>query len=124
VYLADPSVSRGNPARDRLRIAVAIARDAGRLQVMHALNTYLLERTASSARWWYSWKVQACRSDLEEIRLLSNLETQQHKLLQIVLFGSPNSMKTCASRKYGSCASASPTASPCSRSTKTTSRPI
>jgi septal ring-binding cell division protein DamX len=28
-------------------------------------------------------------STLEEIRLLSNLETQQHKLLQIVLFGQP-----------------------------------
>ena len=26
---------------------------------------------------------------LEEIRLLSNLETQHHKLLQIVLFGQP-----------------------------------
>ena len=28
-------------------------------------------------------------STLEEIRLLSNLETQHHKLLQIVLFGQP-----------------------------------
>ena len=33
---------------------------------------------------------------LEEIRLLSNLETRHHKLLQIVLFGQPELDATCA----------------------------
>ena len=39
---------------------------------------------------------------LEEIRLLSNLESNRHKLLQIVLFGQPEldehlRCRTCAS---------------------------
>ena len=36
------------------------------------------------------------KASLEEIRLLSNLETDEHKLLQIVLFGQPELEQTLA----------------------------
>ena len=51
---------------------------------------------------------------LEEIRLLSNLETQHHKLLQIVLFGQPELDDNLAQPTSASCASASRTVSRCS----------
>jgi MSHA biogenesis protein MshM len=92
VYLANPSVTP-----DEILHAIAfemhlsIPKDAGRLQVMHALNSYLLERHAQKKQVVvFIEESQAMPiSTLEEVRLLSNLETQQHKLLQIVLFGQP-----------------------------------
>ncbi|MEO8630595.1 MAG: AAA family ATPase, partial [Betaproteobacteria bacterium] len=61
------------------------------LVVMHALNEYLLRRHAEGRQ--VVVFVEESQSmpiaTLEEIRLLSNLETKQHKLLQIVLFGQP-----------------------------------
>ena len=58
---------------------------------MHALNEYLLARHAEGRQ--VVIFVEESQSmpiaTLEEIRLLSNLETKQHKLLQIVLFGQP-----------------------------------
>lgn len=92
VYLANPSVSP-----DEILHAIAfelqlpIAKDAGRLEVKHALNAYLLERHSQQRQ--VVVFVEESQGmpipTLEEIRLLSNLETQQHKLLQIVLFGQP-----------------------------------
>jgi type II secretory pathway predicted ATPase ExeA len=92
VYLANPSVS---PEEIQHAIAfelqLALPRDAGRLEVMHALNEYLLARHAEHRQ--VVVFVEESQSmpiaTLEEIRLLSNLETKQHKLLQIVLFGQP-----------------------------------
>jgi len=92
VYLANPSVS---PEEILLAIAfelqLGVARDAGRLEVMHRLNDYLLGRHAQGKQ--VVLFVEESQSmpipTLEEIRLLSNLETNQHKLLQIVLFGQP-----------------------------------
>ena len=94
VYLANPSVSpRRDPARDRRSsCSCRSPRDAGRLEVMHALQRVSdrAPRRGPAAWWCSSRKRRACRSaTLEEIRLLSNLETKQHKLLQIVLFGQP-----------------------------------
>jgi MSHA biogenesis protein MshM len=92
VYLANPSVSPEEILHAiAFELQLPIAKDAGRLQIMHALNTYLLERHSQQRQ--VVVFVEESQGmpipTLEEVRLLSNLETQQHKLLQIVLFGQP-----------------------------------
>jgi type II secretory pathway predicted ATPase ExeA/septal ring-binding cell division protein DamX len=92
VYLANPSVS---PEEILHAIAselhIAPPRDAGHLEVMQVLNRHLLERHAAGKQ--VVMFVEESQSmpiaTLEEIRLLSNLETAHSKLLQIVLFGQP-----------------------------------
>ena len=92
VYLANPSVSAEEILHAiAFELQLALPRDAGRLEVMHALNEYLLAKHAEHKQ--VVVFVEESQSmpiaTLEEIRLLSNLETKQHKLLQIVLFGQP-----------------------------------
>ena len=92
VYLANPSVSPEEILHAiGFELQLALPRDAGRLEVMHALNEYLLAKHAEHKQ--VVVFVEESQSmpipTLEEIRLLSNLETKQHKLLQIVLFGQP-----------------------------------
>jgi MSHA biogenesis protein MshM len=92
VYLANPSVSPEEILHAiAFELQLALARDAGRLEVMHALNEYLLAKHAEHKQ--VVVFVEESQSmpigTLEEMRLLSNLETKQHKLLQIVLFGQP-----------------------------------
>ncbi len=92
VYLANPSVSPEEILHAiAFELQLPIAKDAGRLEVMHALNAYLLERHSHQRQ--VVVFVEESQGmpipTLEEVRLLSNLETQQHKLLQIVLFGQP-----------------------------------
>ena len=92
VYLANPSVSPEEILHAiAFELQLAPPRDAGRLEVMHALNEYLLAKHAEHKQ--VVVFVEESQSmpiaTLEEIRLLSNLETKQHKLLQIVLFGQP-----------------------------------
>ena len=85
-------LARRDPARHRLRAAACRSvADAGRLVVMHALNDYLLARHAEGRQVvvFVEESQSMPMATLEEIRLLSNLETKQHKLLQIVLFGQP-----------------------------------
>ena len=92
VYLANPSVSP-----DEILHAIAfelqldIARDTSRLAVMHAIQAYLLQRHAEGKRvvLFVEESQGMPIATLEEIRLLSNLETKSDKLLQIVLFGQP-----------------------------------
>ena len=92
VYLANPSVS---PEEILHAIALELhlkpARDASHLEVMQMLNNHLMERHAAGKQ--VVMFVEESQSmpiaTLEEIRLLSNLETSQSKLLQIVLFGQP-----------------------------------
>lgn len=92
VYLANPSVSP-----DEILHAIAfemqlrVPKDASRLEVMHVLNDYLVERHSQQRQVvvFVEESQGMPISTLEEIRLLSNLETQHHKLLQIVLFGQP-----------------------------------
>ena len=92
VYLANPSVSP-----DEILHAIAfemqlrVPKDASRLEVMHVLNDYLVERHGQQRQVvvFVEESQGMPISTLEEIRLLSNLETQHHKLLQIVLFGQP-----------------------------------
>ncbi|HYN26896.1 MAG TPA: AAA family ATPase, partial [Burkholderiales bacterium] len=92
VYLANPSMSPEEILHAiAFELQLPIAKDAGRLEVMHALNAYLLERHAKQRQ--VVVFVEESQGmpipTLEEVRLLSNLETKQHKLLQIVLFGQP-----------------------------------
>jgi MSHA biogenesis protein MshM len=92
VYLANPSVSAEEILHAiAFELQLPIARDARRLVVMHALNEYLLARHAEGRQvvTFVEESQGMPLATLEEIRLLSNLETKQHKLLQIVLFGQP-----------------------------------
>jgi type II secretory pathway predicted ATPase ExeA len=92
VYLANPSVSPEEILHAiAFELQLPLPRDAGRLEVMHALNEYLLARHEEGRQ--VVVFVEESQSmpigTLEEIRLLSNLETRRHKLLQIILFGQP-----------------------------------
>ena len=92
VYLANPSVSPDEILHAiGFELQLPIERNASRLEVMHALNEYLLARHAEGRQVvvFVEESQGMPIATLEEIRLLSNLETRQHKLLQIVLFGQP-----------------------------------
>jgi type II secretory pathway predicted ATPase ExeA len=92
VYLANPSVSPDEILHAiAFEMQLSLPKAAGRLEVMHALNEYLLERYQRNRQVvvFVEESQGMPISTLEEIRLLSNLETRQHKLLQIVLFGQP-----------------------------------
>ena len=92
VYLVNPRVS----PEDILfviahELSLPVSRDASKHAVMHQLHDYLLRRhTENRQVVLFVEEAQGMPLDtLEEIRLLSNLETDQNKLLQIVLFGQP-----------------------------------
>ena len=92
VYLANPSLSPEDTLQAiALEMKLAVEPDANRLQVMHALQERLLQKHAENRQ--VVIFVEEAQSmpiaTLEEIRLLSNLETNRDKLLQIVLFGQP-----------------------------------
>lgn len=92
VYLANPSLSPEDTLHAiALEMKLDVGPDANRLQVMHALQERLLEKHAAGRQ--VVVFVEEAQSmpiaTLEEIRLLSNLETKRDKLLQIVLFGQP-----------------------------------
>jgi MSHA biogenesis protein MshM len=92
VYLANPSVSPEEILHAiALELQLKPPRDAGHLEVMQMLHNHLLERHAQDKQ--VVMFVEESQSmpiaTLEEIRLLSNLETAHSKLLQIVLFGQP-----------------------------------
>lgn len=92
VYLANPSVSPEEILHAiAFEMQLDITRDASRLVVMHAIQDYLLKRHAEGKRVvLFVEESQGMPIEtLEEIRLLSNLETKSDKLLQIVLFGQP-----------------------------------
>lgn len=92
IYIANPSVS----PEDILFVIASelkfdIVRDASKHEVVTMLHNYLLKRHAENKQ--VVLFVEEAQSmpleTLEEIRLLSNLETDRHKLLQIILFGQP-----------------------------------
>ncbi|MEJ2089064.1 MAG: AAA family ATPase, partial [Gammaproteobacteria bacterium] len=92
VYLANPSLSPEDTLHAiALEMKLDVDPEANRLQVMHALQQRLLEKHADNRQ--VVVFVEEAQSmpiaTLEEIRLLSNLETNRDKLLQIVLFGQP-----------------------------------
>ena len=92
VYLANPSVAPGEILHAiAFELHLEVPREAGRLEVLQLLQNHLLERHEQQRQ--VVIFVEEAQSmpleTLEEIRLLSNFETQHHKLLQIVLFGQP-----------------------------------
>ncbi len=92
VYLAHPSVSPEEILHAiAFELQLQVQRDASRMEVMHALYAYLLERHAENKQVviFIEESQNMPIATLEEVRLLSNLETGKHKLLQIVLFGQP-----------------------------------
>ncbi len=92
VYLANPSVGPDEILRAiAFELGLKPVREAGRLEVIKLIHDYLLDRYAQGKQ--VVIFVEESQSmpiaTLEEMRLLSNLETKNHKLLQIVLFGQP-----------------------------------
>jgi len=101
VYIANPSVS----AEDilfviALELSLPVVKDASKHEVMHMLQDYLLQRHMENKQVvLFVEEAQGMPLDtLEEIRLLSNLETDEHKLLQIILFGQPELDQNLAQR--------------------------
>jgi len=89
IYLANPSVTRDEvllTVADELKVDAAAGRATS---VLHALQERLIESFARGRRTVVLIdEAHAMPEDaLEQVRLLSNLETSRHKLLQIVLFG-------------------------------------
>lgn len=99
VYLANPSLSPEHILHAiafELKLPVAAA--DSRLKVLHTLQDYLIRRHTANVRVvCFIEEAQGMPMEtLEEIRLLSNLETQDEKLLQIVMFGQPELDETLA----------------------------
>jgi len=92
VYLANPSLSPSHVLHAiALELKLPLKADANKLAVLHCLQEHLLRLHAAGRRAvLLVEEAQRMPPDtLEEIRLLSNLETRDSKLLQIVLFGQP-----------------------------------
>lgn len=92
VYLANPSLSPDDILQAiALEMNLSVPDTGKRLQVMHALEQRLVEKHAKNRQVVvFIEEAQSMPIEtLEEIRLLSNLETKREKLLQIVLFGQP-----------------------------------
>ncbi|MCF8167941.1 MAG: AAA family ATPase, partial [Rhodoferax sp.] len=101
VYLANPSFSRHE-------ILAVIGRDLGLADLpvatearLAALHAELLRRHACGQR--VLLVIDEAHAmppeSLEEVRLLSNLETGQHKLINIMLFGQPELEEVLADRR-------------------------
>ena len=91
IYLSNPSLSRDEillAIADELKVSVAANRTA---MVLRALQEHLIKVYAEGHQ--VVVLIDEAHAmpleTLEEIRLLSNLESSRHKLLQIVLFGQP-----------------------------------
>ncbi len=91
IYLANPSLSRDEilfAIGDELKLEL----DKGRMtRVLRALQEHLIRLFGEGRRVVVLIDEAHAMPDesLEEIRLLSNLESNRHKLLQMVLFGQP-----------------------------------
>ncbi|HQR03735.1 MAG: AAA family ATPase [Proteobacteria bacterium] len=92
VYLSNPSLSRDDilyAIADEL--AIPLPANTRASTVLRLLQAHLIERYASGQR--VAVLIDEAHAmpaeSLEEIRLLSNLESNRHKLLQLVLFGQP-----------------------------------
>jgi type II secretory pathway predicted ATPase ExeA len=102
VYLANPSLSPENILHAiAFELKLKVTETDNRLKVMNELQHYLVDRHADNRQIVvFVEEAQGMPiATLEEIRLLSNLETTQHKLLQIVLFGQPELDEKIATRE-------------------------
>ena len=92
VYIANPNLSPDNILHVIAHeLHLNVNNSESKLDVMQKLQDYLLRKHADNRQVVvFVEEAQSMPEDtLEEIRLLSNLETDQHKLLQMVLFGQP-----------------------------------
>lgn len=92
VYLGNPSLSPTDILHAiAMEMGLAIPGEATHPQLIQLLHRALLERHARGRQVVvFIEEAQGMPIEtLEEIRLLSNLETSRHKLLQLVLFGQP-----------------------------------
>ena len=92
IYLANPSVAPEDILHAiAFELQLKLPNNADKLKVMQALQSHLLTRhVAGKQVVIFVEEAQGMPlATLEEIRLLSNLETKHDKLLQIVLFGQP-----------------------------------
>lgn len=99
VYIANPNLSPDNILHVIAHeLDLEVKTSESKLEVMQKLQGYLLRKHANSRQVVvFVEEAQSMPVDtLEEIRLLSNLETDQHKLLQMVLFGQPELDDTLA----------------------------
>ncbi len=92
VYIANPSLSPDNILHviaHELKLDVNNA--TSKVDVMQRIQKHLLQKHADNVHVvLFVEEAQSMPTEtLEEIRLLSNLETDQNKLLQMVLFGQP-----------------------------------
>ena len=87
-----------NPSLSAIQLLQAILRDLGlptrsrdRLRLIEQLNAFLLDRAEAGVNVAVIVdEAQNLSAEvMEQVRLLSNLETDQHKLMQIVLAGQP-----------------------------------
>jgi|GEM_PF-174976 len=91
IYLANPSLTRDEILRAIAEdLKIETTGDSARV-LMRELQDHLIASHASGRRVVILIdEAHAMPEDsLEQVRLLSNLETSRHKLLQIVLFGQP-----------------------------------
>jgi len=92
VYLANPALGPDAILHAiAFEMGLADVAGANKLAVLHRVQDHLLAKHAENRRVvMFVEEAQALPlASLEEIRLLSNLETTTDKLLQIVLFGQP-----------------------------------
>lgn len=92
IYLATPSLSRDDilhALAEELRLPIPPSARAA--QLVRLLQDHLIELYAQGQQVVVLIDEAHVmpRETLEEIRLLSNLESNQHKLLQLVMFGQP-----------------------------------
>ena len=92
VYLANPSLNRDETlAAICTELGLEKSSDTSHFHRQQALQSYLLEthQRGHKVVVFIEEAQQIPLDTLEEIRLLSNLETRESKLLQLVLFGQP-----------------------------------
>ena len=92
IYIANPSLSPDNILHVIAHeLHLDVSDDVSKVVAMQQIQAYLLKKHAGNRQ--VVLFVEEAQSmpieTLEEIRLLSNLETDQNKLLQMVLFGQP-----------------------------------
>lgn len=92
VYIANPSLSPDNILHVIAHeLGLEVDNSSNKLDVMQKIQGYLLKKHADDRQ--VVLFVEEAQSmpieTLEEVRLLSNLETEHNKLLQMVLFGQP-----------------------------------
>ena len=91
IYIANPSISPENILNVLAFEVGLVQQPVSKLEAMQLLQRWLLEKHAANR--YVVVLIEEAQGmpleTLEEIRLLSNLETEQGKLLQIVLFGQP-----------------------------------